>query len=227
MALAKATNDELQAALDILGYSAKWLEYGLLSEAFLRAQVEEFATSGDKNTEHYRYGGFRSVLREHRSLGDDALAQYVELAQIDADIAMAGSALVDLIQWRGLTDEQFEWLSVHPAYDVPFLHKVISRLRLIKKLRSGPLTAALFEECLASGDSVTQRLMLEASSISRCQVGRLQEAGATRAIRNLAAVWLRRKTSCRWRGSWTSGPSGRTCLIRARSTVSRATLSPE
>ena len=184
---------DLTTDMNILGYSPKWLEFGLLSEAFLQAQAEEFASSDDKNTEHYRYGGFRAVLREHRSLGDDALAHYVELAQLDADIAMAGSALVDLIQWRGLTDEQFEWLSIHPTYGVPFLQKVISRLRLIKKLRGGPLMAALFEECLASGDAVAQRLMLEASSVSRCQVERLQEAGANRAIRNLAAVWLRKK----------------------------------
>ncbi|WP_156039969.1 hypothetical protein [Aureispira sp. CCB-QB1] len=41
-----------------LGYSKKWLEYGLLNESILKMQLDEFAKGGDANTEHYRYWTF-------------------------------------------------------------------------------------------------------------------------------------------------------------------------
>ncbi len=179
-----------QSALDLLGYHPKWLEYGMVADAFLHMQVEEFAGSDDQNTEHYRYGAFRAVLREHTSLPDDLLNYYVELAELDAEPAMAGSALADLIHWRGLTEQQREQLSVHPAFAAPFLQKGISRSRLLRRLKREPLTAALFEECLAEKDGVLQRAMLEASSIARDQLETLAEHGENRAVRNIAAQRL-------------------------------------
>ena len=103
---------------------------------------------------------------------------------------MAGSALADLIHWRGLTEQQREQLSVHPAFAAPFLQKGISRSRFLRRLKREPLTAALFEECLAEKDGVLQRAMLEASSIARDQLEKLAEHGANRAIRNIAAQRL-------------------------------------
>lgn len=185
--------DERNDLLDLMGYRPEWLEYGLVSEAFLRRQADEFAASDDRNTEHYRYAAFRSVLAGRAFLSDEELARYVGLARLDADVSMAGSALADLIRWHGLTGEQFERLSAHPAISADFLQIGISRMRLMDRLRGGPLTDSLFEDCLASGDSVTQRLMLETSSIDRRQVERLAEGGASRAVRNMAAAMLRRR----------------------------------
>ena len=182
--------DSTKSALDLLGYHPKWLEYGMVDAAFLQRQRADFTTSDDQNTEHYRYGAFRAVLRGHDVLPDHVIGHYIELAELEADPSMAGSALADLIHWRGLTEQQREQLSVHPAFAAPFLQKGIIRSRLLRRLKREPLTAALFEECLAKQDGVLQRAMLEASSITRDQLETLASHRAYRAIRNIAAQRL-------------------------------------
>ena len=186
-------SDSTQFALDLLGYHPKWLEHGLVDADFLQVQVEEFTTSDDQNTEHYRYGAFWAILRRQDSMPDDVIDHYIELAELDADSAMAGSAVADLIHWRGLTEQQRERLSLHPSFAAPFLQKGIIRSRLLRRLKHEPLTAALFEECLAEKDGVLQRAMLEASSIARDQLENLAEHGANRAVRNIAAQRLQQK----------------------------------
>lgn len=186
-------SDSTRFALDLLGYHPKWLEYGMVDAAFLQRQRAEFTISDDQNTEHYRYGAFQAALRGRDTLPDDLIGHYVELAELEADPAMAGSALADLIQWRGLTEWQRERLSVHPAFAEPFLQKGIIRRRLLDRLLSESLTDALFEECLAEKDGVIERAVLEASSITRDQVQRLAASGANRAIRNIAAQRVQQK----------------------------------
>lgn len=186
-------SDSTQSTLDLLGYHPKWVEYGMVDDAFLERQQEEFTTSDDQNTEHYRYGAFRAVLRGHDVLPDHVIGHYIELAELEADLAMAGSALADLIHWRGLTEQQRERLPASPSFAAPFLQKGIIRSRLLRRLKSEPLTAALFEECLAEKDGVLQRAMLEDSSIARDQLENLAEHGANRAIRNIAAQRLQQK----------------------------------
>lgn len=104
-----------QADLDLLGYSAKWVEYGFLSPEVLLAQVARFHTGEDQNTEHYRYATFRQFQRR-AAFSDRELEQYVELATEDPDPAMGRAALIDLLHHRGLTDTQFELLLAHPAF---------------------------------------------------------------------------------------------------------------
>jgi hypothetical protein len=41
--------DYLEAALAKLGYSPKWLEYGLINEDLLQEQSKEYDTSDDKH----------------------------------------------------------------------------------------------------------------------------------------------------------------------------------
>lgn len=184
--------DERRDLLDLLGYSPAWLECGLVSEAFLERQAEEFDTSEDKSTEHYRYAAFQTLLREHPALSDQQVMNYVELAARDRDVAMAGAALGDLIVWRGLTDAQLAWVAAQPAAATPFLQKAVGRRRLLAELRSGALTDDLYQRCLNSGDTVLQSVMLEICGITRPQIERLGENGTSHSIRNRAKARLRR-----------------------------------
>ena len=93
-------SDSTQPALNLFGYHPKWLGYGMMGNAFLERQREEVVVSDDKNTEHYRYGAFQALLHGQDALPEDAIDHYAELAELDADPAMAGSALADLIHWR-------------------------------------------------------------------------------------------------------------------------------
>jgi hypothetical protein len=185
--------DYLEPVLAKLGYSPGWLEYGFIDEDMLREQSKQYDISTDKHTEHYRYAAFRAVLRKRVALDDMFLEKYIHLAQLDEDQSMAQAALMLLIGWPHLSDLQLERLSAHPAFALPVLQRQIERIRLLRQLRSSPLTEELFERCIVSRDETVQRELLERSDISRQQVEVLQERGANMAIRNISKQRLHKR----------------------------------
>jgi len=178
-----------------LGFDARWLEYGLLDEQFLRELSERFDTSDDKNIEHYRYAAFYAVLMNSDALDDTLLDRYIHLAQLDEDLGMARSALIELISWRRLSDNQFEHLSKHPAFADPYIQRIVEKkVRLLRQLGSSdPLTDELFERCLASRNRRVQEVLLIRSDISRQQIEVLSQQGCGKAIRNMAKQRLNRR----------------------------------
>jgi len=102
---------------ETLGYSEKWIRFGLLDETSLQKQMEIFRNSADKNTEHYRYGSFLYWLRNKKVLTNSEISNYVELAKEDSNELMAGSAVKELLLAPQLTDEQFEYVKpLIPAF---------------------------------------------------------------------------------------------------------------
>src|SRR5689334_12768521 len=96
---------DLTKAMKILGYSSQWLDSGLINKQFLMDQLDEYQSSEDKNTEHYRYTAFQDILKTNTTLSDNTLEMYIELASIDEDHAMGKSALGDLVTWSGLSQK--------------------------------------------------------------------------------------------------------------------------
>ncbi len=70
------------------------------------------------------------------------------------------------------------------------LAKLVVRTELLRELDAG-LTEGLFERCMVGGDGVVHRRLVGLDGLSRGQVERLVEAGASRAVRNLARARLR------------------------------------
>lgn len=122
--------NNLTEALKKLGYSQKWLYYGFIDEQFLLQQLDAYQISGDKNTEHYRYAAFIAFLKANIILSDEEMHRYIELASIDEDHVMGGSALADLIQCAGISQEQFDHLSNHPAFTATWMQKLFRRINL-------------------------------------------------------------------------------------------------
>ena len=117
----------LKTIFDELDYDPRWLEYSLLTEVFWQNQYAIYLTSDDKNTEHYRFVAFQTVLHNHETLYDAAmLTHYIEVAVADSDRTMGNAALGELLQWPGLSDEQLHRLHNHPACTCPFFEKFIS-----------------------------------------------------------------------------------------------------
>jgi hypothetical protein len=172
--------------LRVLGYDERWLAWGFVSLQYLSQQFEAFESSGGQNTEHYRYGAFRHVLAQRASISDDDLERYIELASLDPDQAMAGSALADLVNWRGMTEAQLERLAEHSAFQIDFLQRLVRRRRLREAIEIGPIEAPLVEACLASGDSTVQRALVGARGVTPEYLAVLARAGCNRAVRNLA-----------------------------------------
>jgi hypothetical protein len=178
-----------KADLELLGYSSKWVEYGYLTPEFLLAQVARFHTGDDKCTEHYRGGAFK-LLRRRATLSVCDFEHYVELATLDPDPGGLGTAaLINLIHYPGLTDEQLEALYAHPY--IQKLPRLVTKWRLLKALREASIPIDTLQRCVDEGDSGVHRALLELPDLPRSIVEALHHHGGNKAVRNIARVRLK------------------------------------
>jgi hypothetical protein len=184
---------DLSTALTILRYSPQWLEFGLIDQSFFVKQFDEYQNAEDKNTEHYRYAAFQKILRTQTSLTDRSLNNYIKLALMDENQAMAKAALVDLIKWSELSDRQLEQLRHHPAILERGLQKLITRTTLLRQLKSEPLTDELFAHLLSGKDSVIHQRLLDLTEPGSERLKQLEINGANRSIRNQAQQKLQKR----------------------------------
>ncbi|HEU4391128.1 MAG TPA: hypothetical protein VFV34_25235 [Blastocatellia bacterium] len=178
--------DQLDEALATLGYDRRWLTYGFLTADDVTRQRQSLAASHDSSPEHCRYDSFRRILTTRSRISDDDVARYVELAEVDPNPAMAGSALGELLTWAGLTAGQFEGLAGHRAYQAEFLQRLARRRRLVEAIGVGPVDDALTQACVGSNDAEVQRALAASHGVSRDALEQLAQAGCNRAVRNLA-----------------------------------------
>lgn len=183
------TEESISISLATLEYNPAWVESGFLRRAVLEEQIALYHAGQDTNTEHYRYAAFRNVLSSHSAFTDADIEHYIFLAHMDVDQAMARSALVDLLKWRGLTSEQFDRLSHDPYFAETVFQKVVVRRRLLTELASSAVvSAATFEYCLASKDATVQTELIKGHKLTLEQRQALTKQGVNRAIRNMARV---------------------------------------
>jgi hypothetical protein len=190
----------MQAAIDDLHFHPKWFKYGLLPMDFFKRQLQIHRTDPDvfwQSSEHHRYGAFQTVLSSYESFTDEQIEHYIELCQLDEDPAMAQAALMNLLEWQGLTDEQYERLTRHPAYSTPVAQKIIWRDRMHNELQTESVSDALFAEILSQQDSVFERALVGAPGLSQEQLEVLAEEGGSRAVRNMATNRLGRRVTKR------------------------------
>lgn len=178
------------AMLSALGYTQVWFDYGLLTPELLATQHNIFLTSDDQHTEHHRYGAFRHYLDGRTHLTDEELTGYLHVAIAEQDSLMGSAAAKDLFTEVNLTDAQFaevcEKLDAFPGEWVAALR---SRQQLLRRLAAGRLDTTLFNECLATGDGVAQKTLLEVAGPA--QLAELAINGKTRSIRNRATEKLK------------------------------------
>lgn len=174
-----------------LHYNPKWLEYGFLDEMFLRQQFSKYIAGLDENLEHYRYESFQRII-DAPAVDDVKVDQYIELAELDEDKAMARAALAHLVKHSGLTEQQWLRIRSHPAFTATDLQALVERTELLSLLASSEITHELFERALSSGDQEVQRRLLNDVRLSRQQLTLLAQQGSNRAIRNTAKERVRR-----------------------------------
>jgi hypothetical protein len=179
-----------QALID-LEYHIQWLEYKLINEIFLLNQYQYFLTSEDKCTEHYRYAAFQNILREHQSLNDETIDKYIRLAELDNDLTMSNSALMNLFTWQGLNEEQYTKLVNHST----FSHKIFQRYHqnkiLTQSIDSMILSDEIVEFYIENYDSRIQEYLLNKEGLSRKQVEYISQHGKNKRIKNIAKNLLR------------------------------------
>lgn len=118
----------VEAALKQLEYNPKWMEYGWLTKEMLYEQFERYNTGTDKNTEHYRWQSFQDIVSNNKTITNDILDKYIELVIIDPDIAMAISALLHIMSYRDITDEQLGSIQKRFVSEDEYFQKYIDRI---------------------------------------------------------------------------------------------------
>ena len=188
--------------LDIINelhFHSKWFEYNFLSKAFFDEQIDLFRHSeaeenlGWQCLEHHRYLAFRTILSSQEGLTNNQLEQYIKLCQLDEDKTMARSALIDLLLWPKLTDEQYVAIIGHPAFSNPVAQKIIWRNQMFAELQSSAIPHAIFTEIRERKDPVIERELVSCESISKKQLEILATEGISRAVRNKAINRLGRR----------------------------------
>ena len=175
----------------LLGFTDQWFALGLVTEESLRQSAATYEASDDKHAGHYRYGAFRWYLQEHRPLSPAVAEALYELAASDTQGSEAGAIMTDIL---ALPECPPSVLARAEASGVKFLVQASRHRVLRSELEGYPLTTELFGRCLESADSGIQRILLEGKNLTEDQLQRLAEAGASRAVRNIAAEKFKRIT---------------------------------
>jgi hypothetical protein len=176
-----------QAYQRLLKFSDQWLRLGLLTEDELCALGQEYEAGKDKNEEHYRYRLFRRYLSSHRPLPPQMAEALYELGREDPDPAMGGAMMRDIV---GLAECPAGVLEKASASGEKHLVRAARQRQLLAALGFG-VTEELFARCLESRDEAIQRALLKSPELTRKQLEQLAEAGANRAVRNMATERLR------------------------------------
>jgi hypothetical protein len=99
---------------------------------------------------------------------------------------LATAALANLLEFQGLTDDQFEQLAANSVFETNGLQRIIRRRRLLKALSKESVDSGLFELSLASSDDAVQRALVLHRGINREQLEILASDGCNKAVRNMA-----------------------------------------
>jgi hypothetical protein len=118
-----------QSDLHTLGYTQQWLEYGILTEDQLQAQMTAFNTGEDTHTEHYRYQTLSRYITDQHPIGDKEVSNLLDLVTNDPNSTMASSAVILLLKKAYLTDEQFEMVAKTLSTYGEWTHKEVLRQR--------------------------------------------------------------------------------------------------
>ena len=147
--------------LEDLGYTEKWIDYGLLTEEILSDQLSKFQNDEDQNTEHYRYGTFKHWLSLKNQFTELEIVQFIELALEDSDQLMSGSAVKDLFTHPKISDDQFNLIKTELSKFGDWTVKLIQREELKKKIESEPLTEKLVQWCIDHRQLFNENFLIE------------------------------------------------------------------
>jgi hypothetical protein len=174
-----------------LGYDARWLEFGAVSETRVIAQAAEARSEfGEREplSEHYRWAAFVEHVGGRECFSDEEVDRLLALCEADPDAAAGRAMFIRLLSHRGLTGPQLEMTTTSRL--ARECGKEISRARLLLRLREGEWSAELLDEVVEHGDGGVQRWLLEDSRVDRGVLMRLADRGANKAVRHMAAHML-------------------------------------
>lgn len=181
--------------LSVLGYDENWLTYGLLDPEWLRIQIEEFETSDDQNTEHYRYATLIRWINSKQSFTNEELDRFLEVCLNDSDSLMAGSAAKEIYLNPYISDTQARYIEGTFSSFGDWTQAHIVGRKLNCKFKNEPITQGLVDEAIQYLEQFNSKRYIELAiekSEDPKMIQVFSESGFGKKIRNLASQKLRR-----------------------------------
>ena len=182
--------DVLQA-INLLGYTQAWIDCGVITEEFVVDQAKLLSEAEDKNTEHYRWGAFKSFIERKEFISDQELLQLLSLEDKGHDECdLSINRAIEIIISGLLSDEQLNSISNHPILEEKSVSKRYIRERICREIESRGLVEEVFESVVLSEDNAVHEYALSSSTISKSQVEWFSN-NSSRKIKNIAGQLLR------------------------------------
>ncbi len=101
-----------------LELTQEWIDLGIITRENLDELENEWRSSEDRNTEHYRWKAFLNYVQSNPSLADDVLRRLYRLGTNDPDPVMGVSIMAHILRrndcpedlWRQGTESEENFL---------------------------------------------------------------------------------------------------------------------
>ena len=179
---------EIEKAKKILGYSSKWLDFGIITEDELLNQFKKFNDTKDDNPEYYHSAAFSAYLESKDSLTDQEIENIFKLKEKDSEVfGLHTCRIIELIYSNLLSDAQLQNIARYEDVQTDPINKCYLRTIIKRKINQQGLTNDIFEEIKNSKDFTIHEYILDLPDISMEQILWLAENGANKRIKNTAS----------------------------------------
>ncbi len=185
-----------RAALEALGYTAAWLEAGLLDRERLAEQHDRFSSGGTRKTGRYRGETLSAWVEAASAPSDEQIDAFLAVVAAEPDAKVAQAALAELIASPHLGLAQLERIARADPKLVRKHEALIRRTYLARRLEEG-VSDELMLQVIDSRDASVQTGLVRDARLTRKQAELLASRGANPTIRQNARSWVQDKKA--WR----------------------------
>jgi hypothetical protein len=179
-------------ALEALGYTTAWLEWGLLDRERLAEQYARFEAGGTRKTDTYRSHTIAAWLDATGAISDAQLDGFLSLMDADPDPKLAQGAIARLIQSPRISPEQLARIARSDPKLMRRHGPLIRRTYLTRRMAEG-VTDELIEQVIELQDASVQTRLIRDARLSRKHAERLAQSAINMTIRENARAWLQDK----------------------------------
>lgn len=179
-------------ALEALGYSAAWLEAGLLDRERLAEQHQRLQSGGTRKTGKYRAEALAAWREAEGPLDDAQLDAFLSLMATDPDPKMAHAAIGELIRSPRISLDQLGHLAGADA-KLMKRHEALVRRSYLQRRLDEEVTDEILERVIEFQETGIQTALMRDERLTRKQAELLAKRGANPTIRQNAQAWYQDK----------------------------------
>ena len=184
-------SDAQEAAIDQLDYNQEWARLGALTHTLAKAQLIAFQKPhADRSTEHYRISALRQFMEAKDALNEEEFESLMKVAASELTKGLHEHVYHVLCGFRGLSDSQFEQAA--NMYSSKSFDKLKLRRKLQRRIGSD-WNSSDVDAAISSGDTQLQAWLVHSGFLTQQHAHTLLESGGSKAVRNLAKVFIRQQ----------------------------------